>query len=256
VARSVDLDRPRGIRGLDRALSDNPLLAARLRIAFVLVLLAATAGAFVVAEHLKLEPAALKGVRVTKLFSPVCRCSTELGTVQFHLRKPDDVKVEILDSSSRVVRVLATGAHVGSTPVDFRWDGRNARGAVVPDGEYRPRVILAGTARRFELASTIEVDSTPPRVVVASARPKTISIASKGPHAITIRYRVSEPTVTMLYVDGVRSVRVRGTKPVHELRWRGRVRGQPRRGQRRLEVVSRDLAGNVAHAPPILVTVR
>ena len=247
------LDPPRAVREAPPAESRALFRERWLRLGLVLLLLCATAIAFAVAEHLKLERSPIRGVRVTKLISPVCRCASDRAQIRFRLRKADNVDVRIVDANGRLVRRLATGVRVGTTFSDFEWDGRNDQGSVVPDGSYGVRVYLLGK-RKFDLATPIAVDTKPPHVTVISARPRSIS-PQRG-ESVTIRYRVSEPAVTMLFANGIRVARVRGTRLAGKIVWRGRVRGQVRQGRQRLEVVSRDLAGNLSRSLPFAVRLR
>jgi len=217
-----------------------------LRLPFVLLLLVATAGAFAAAQHLKLEPTPLRAVDVTKLFSPVCECGDRLAEIRFRLRRNDRVTVVVTDAAGTVVRHLVSSERVGKTPVRFTWDGRTDAGAVVPDGQYGPRIHLADYGRTFELPNRIEVDTTPPQVRIVSAGPRTISPDGDG-HAdrIRIRYSVDEPAVARLYVDGSPRVRVRGLPLAQKIDWSGRIAKRVRVGTQRLAVVARDEAGNV-----------
>ena len=54
----------------------------------VLVLLTATATAFVVTQHLKLEPSPISQTHVDKIFSPVCECDTNAAHIDFTISRP------------------------------------------------------------------------------------------------------------------------------------------------------------------------
>src|SRR5207247_2927268 len=99
-----------------------------LRLPVVLLWLVATGAAFAAAQHLKLEPTPIRGVHVTKLFSPVCECGDRLAAIRFRLRRSDRVSVLITDSAGHVVRHLVAGEQVGKTPVRYTWDGLNDAG--------------------------------------------------------------------------------------------------------------------------------
>ena len=220
-----------------------------LRLPVVLLLLVATGAAFAAAQHLKLEPTPIRGVHVTKLFSPVCECGDRLAAIRFRLRRSDRVSVLITDSAGHVVRHLVAGEQVGKTPVRYTWDGLNDAGEMVADGKYAPRISLVGDGRTFDLPNRIQVDTTSPRVRVISARPTTISPDRDG-HAdyIRIRFAVNEPSMTRLYVNGVPRVRVRGLPLRGKIDWSGRINGRVRAGRQMLAIVARDRAGNVSRA--------
>ncbi len=222
------------------------------------VLLLATAGAFVVAEALKLEKAPITGIRVDKRFSPVCGCATSRARMTFRLRRADHVTVSLLDSNDHVVRTLVSSRRFGKGRVRFMWDGRDDAGRLVRDGDYRPFVDLADAGRSFDIPNLIRVDTTAPEIVVARAGPRTISPDRDGrADRIRIRYRLDEPAYTALYVDGVRRVLIHGTPLAQKLDWNGRVGGRAALGRHRLTVFARDLAGNVSRTKrPIVLRVR
>jgi len=220
-------------------------------------LLVATAAAFVVIEALKLEKSPLGGTRVTKLFSPVCGCSTSRARITFRLRHNDRVTVSILNPSGAVVRTLARTKPLSKGSATFTWNGRNNSGRLVRDGLYEPFVDLAAAARSFDLPNEIQVDSTPPRLTIVSARPRVIRGKRDGrADKVRIRFRVNEPATTSLRVDGIRRLLLRGTPLAQKLDWNGRADGRLLVGRHRLVVVSRDLAGNVTRSRPIAVVVR
>ena len=67
-------------------------------------LLGGTAAAFAVTQGLKIEPSPILAPHIDKVFSPVCDCDSRVATIQFKLRKPDRVRLEIVDSDGDVVR--------------------------------------------------------------------------------------------------------------------------------------------------------
>ena len=215
--------------------------------ALVAALLVATSAAFVVTEKLKLTRNPIMGPRVDKLFSPVCDCATDTASITFRLREPDRVTVDVIDSRGDVVRELARRRPQGRAAVSYVWDGRDASGAVVEEGAYRPRVHLDRARRTIVMPNPIRVDVTPPRVVSFTARPLVISPDGDGrSDRAKIRYRVSERAVVELYVDGTRAIRKLGTRPRGTMSWSGVAGGEPLpEGVYTLRLVARDVAGNL-----------
>ena len=213
--------------------------------ALVAVLLAATGLAFLHTESLKLETSPIRQTRVTKVFSPVCRCDSNKARIAFRLAKPDVLTVTISDSSGRDVRRLATN-RPSSGRVSFLWGGRDARGRVVADGFYRARVRLELQEETFVLPNLIRVDSRRPELQVVSVQPRIFSPDGDGrSDRIIVRYRVDEPARALLSVDGVQRVVGASLRPTGELEWFGNVGGvslPPRRY--RLALAAVDLAGN------------
>jgi hypothetical protein len=62
-------------------------VSRHLRTVLVLLILGATAAAFVVTEDLKLEPDPLARPRIDRTFSPVCDCDQATAQIAFRLRE-------------------------------------------------------------------------------------------------------------------------------------------------------------------------
>ena len=213
--------------------------------ALVAALLVATGLAFLHTESLKLETSPIRQTRVTKLFSPVCRCDTSKARIAFRLAKPDVVSVSIVDTSGSDVRQLAF-ERPRSGRVAFLWNGRDDEGQVVPDGSYRARVRLDLIEKTFLLPNLMRVDTRKPVAQVVSVRPRVFSPdGDRRADRIVVRYTVDERARGMLYVDGIRLVVGASLKPAGELRWYGMVDGRSLPARRyALAVAAADQAGN------------
>ncbi len=224
-----------------------------LRTILVLLILGATAAAFVVTEDLKLEPDPIARPRIDRTFSPVCDCEQQTARIAFRLREEDDLTLTIADENGQEIRTLLRDAHFRPGEHQFGWDGRDAQGRPVPEGVYRPRVELGRLGRVIEFARGIRVDVTPPRIQVRNVSRRVLSPDGDGRgDAITIRYVVSEPAHALLLVNGKRRVRTR-------LRTQGAIRWAPDRlrpGLERVQLVAVDAAGNRAAGKPFFVQVR
>jgi FlgD Ig-like domain len=215
--------------------------------ALVAALLAVTAVAFVTTERLKLTPSPIIGTRVDKVFSPVCDCDTDTATISFRLREREVVSVQIVDGGGNRVSELAREQPAARGRVTFFWDGRDNAGRVVPEGSYRPRVELQRERRTITLPNPIQVDVTPPRVRLLSARPRVFSPdGDKRADRVIVRFRSDERASGSLLVDGVQSVRLRGKTRAGRIDWFGTVAGEPvDAGVYALSVIARDAAGNL-----------
>jgi hypothetical protein len=213
----------------------------------VAALLVATSAAFVVTEKLKLTRNPIVGPQVDKLFAPTCDCATGSALIEFRLRNPDRVSLQIIDAGGDVVRELARSRPQGRAPVSYVWDGRDGRGEVVAEGTYRPRVHLDRQRRTIVMPNPIRVDRTPPRIESFTARPLVISPDGDGRFdRAKLRYRVSERASVELYVDGVRALRKSGTRQAGTMDWFGVAGGEPLpEGRYTLRLVARDVAGNL-----------
>lgn len=235
------------------------LLAERRATILVILLLAATAAAFVRAEDQKLEPSVIETVEVDpRLISPTCRCETASVSIEVELRRPSAVTVAIVNEEGDVVRDLA----VRETPLEHvstRWDGRDDAGNVVPDGRYRPQLRVVRDGRTFLLANRVEVDTRPPRATVVSALPEVLTPDGDGrSDRVEVVYRLSERAQPLLFVNGI--VRVRGYSRRREgkLNWYGRRRGRALPpGKYELQLAARDAAGNLGPlGRPVTIRVR
>jgi hypothetical protein len=228
-------------------------LRRHFRTILVLLILAATAAAFVVTEDLKLEPDPIARPRIDRTFSPVCRCEQQTARIAFRLREEDDLTLTIADENGREIRTLLRDAHFRPGDHQFGWDGRDQQGRPVPEGVYRARVELGRLGRVIEFPRGIKVDLTRPRVQVESVSRRVVSPDGDGRgDSIRIRYAVSEPAHGLLLVNGRRRVRTR-------LRSQGTIHWAPgrlRAGLERLQLVAVDAAGNRGVGQPFYVQVR
>ena len=210
------------------------------------MLLGATAAAFVVTERLKLEPSPITHVFVTKVFSPTCECDTDLGVIAFRLRKANRVTLAIADHGRHTIRTLVGPVARHRGEFSATWDGRDADGAVVPDGVYRPLVHLRH--RTILMPNSIRIDTTPPRVRVTSIAPRVLGPGER----MRVRYALSEPAHAYVFLNGRKIVVGRSTQPLWKLEWRTRARP----GKYHVTVAARDIAGNLSDATkPVLVIV-
>jgi hypothetical protein len=213
-----------------------------------LLLIVATATAFAVTQRLKLEPSPISQTRVSDVFSPVCRCASKAASIEFSLRKADDIRVAVRTGSGEVV--------VGEGPfaqgdVHVRWDGRDASGELVPDGIYYPFVQLQRAGRTIDLPNPIRVDTIRPTIRFTSLRPR---IFRPGTEKLKVTYTVSEHAHALLFVDGRRRVFTYSTRLRGRLQWYGKVNGRAiRPGRHKLKLVAEDLAGNRSAPTPFVV---
>jgi hypothetical protein len=168
----------------------------------VLALLGCTAAAFAVTENLKLERSPVFDTRVGKIIAPDS-LSNSTVPIQFQLRKPDRVTLEIVNGTGDTLRTIARNRPVPRGTLLFSWNGRNDAREVVPDGTYRPRVHLAREHRTILLPNPIRMDATPPFVKLDSIRPRVFSPDGdfRG-ELVRVKYRTNEQARVILYVDG------------------------------------------------------
>ena len=210
------------------------------------MLLGATAAAFVVTERLKLEPSPITHVFVTKVFSPTCECDTDLAVVGFRLRKAERLTLSIADKGRHTIRTLVGPAERRPGGFSATWDGRDADGAVVPDGVYRPLVHLRH--RTILMPNRLRVDTTPPRVRLRSLGPRVLAPGKR----LRVRYVLNEPAQVYVFLNGRRVVLGRSTRERWKVEWP--ARGGP--GTYLVTVAARDVAGNLSDATrPVTVVI-
>jgi hypothetical protein len=206
----------------------------------VAALLVATATAFAVTEHLKLEDSPVIKTTFPQLFSPKL-VEERIG---FRLRREEDIQLDIADSKGTIVKHGVGSGVFGQAYHQFAWDGRDDSGRIVPDGTYHVELTLKDEDRTIEFPRTITVDSTPPTMPFLDIRHQVFSPDGDGrADRVDFKYRFNEPAWAILYVDGKR-VGISGRrKPVGVYPWYGRGK---KPGEYRLALVAQDLAGNKA----------
>ncbi len=217
----------------------------------LLGLLVLTAAAFAITEHLKLIKSPIYGTQVTnrdgvptKVFSPVCRCPNSAVRLRIRLRHHDHVTVTIVDDEGHKVATIASSASLGArAPQHFVWDGRTADGNLAPDGVYHPWVHLASSRHTFKFLNNITLDTTPPRVVSASAA-KTILFGGGG-RTVAISASFNGPAHAVVYLGRRRIIVSHHARSPNTVKWAGTVGGSPLpAGTYVLSVGGRDIAGN------------
>ena len=237
-------------------MDSSPLL----RSVFALLVLA-TVAAFIVTQSLKTdEPVVLRfAVASPSAFSPNGDLTQDSLRVGFDLSEPAEVSFSMLDEEGNEVRRLVDDRRLaGDTKHRFAWDGRDDDGKVVPDGEYRMRVVRRKEGRAVDSFKEVDVDTEPPKLAVTSASPGVVD-PGDGPVRIRVGYAGpvnALPEFRVYRTEGgpvrvVRRFRGDGTKTGF---WDGSVISGDAAvdGSYTFQVRVRDKAGNAALAPPRL----
>jgi hypothetical protein len=218
----------------------------------VVCLLAATATAFAVTEHLKLEDSPVLSTSIDHLVSPVCTsCPPKAREVKiaFRLRREENIRLDVVDSHGTVVRRGVGSGVFGQAYHQFAWDGRDSAGHVVPEGIYRAELTLEDESRTFEFPDVIRVDSTAPKIEDIKPRHSVFSPDGDGrSDRVDLRYRFSEPAYAIVYLDGKRLPgRSYRRRPAGTIQWYGlrNGKGLPP-GSHRLALAAQDPAGNLS----------
>jgi flagellar hook assembly protein FlgD len=126
-------------------------------------------------------------------------------TVSFTLSTRGSVAVEVIDSTGKVVRTLASSLAYRTGRVNLIWTARDSAGRLVRDGRYRIRVTAASPGQQARKSRSVVVDRTLGHLVVAptpfspnaDGRLDTTAISFRLAHQADVRVRI---------VDGDRTV--------------------------------------------------
>ena len=234
-------------------------------IALAVGLLAASAGAFVLAQVLKLERSPIEAVRVdptpnhgrgvldrhdSALFSPLCsEPCFKSAQVRFRVHTSGPVRAQVIAPGGPVVRDLGRLPHPGGRAV-ATWNGRGAAGRLARDGSYRLRVQVSG--RTIDLLNPLVLDTV---VRIAGTNvsrrvfsPDCDSYADRV--IVVVRGREQLVRLVLEVRRGgqlVRTVRVGRRARALAVAWPpyegGRCRTAPD-GTYQLRVIARDVPGN------------
>ncbi|MGZ8634080.1 MAG: FlgD immunoglobulin-like domain containing protein [Solirubrobacteraceae bacterium] len=237
---------------------------SRLRAGVFAVLVIATFGAFFVAQRLKNAPPVLGQIGVRGVFSPNGDGRFDVTRLTFRVKETDNVSVAVLDANGDQVRELLGGRHVAKgTLVRLKWDGRADDGTRAPDGRYRYRITLQHEGRSVLLASSVRVDTTPPRPSVTSIGPRhefgPELLPTQGGGAVVVHLQApGRKPVVRLFKTGPGPTRlVLEDRSLQDgatvWRWNGLTpSGRPvSPGTYLVAIETRDVAGNRGLSPPL-----
>ena len=179
-------------------------------------------------QRLKLEPSPISQTHIDKTFSPVCRCASRVAHIDFSLRRADHLRVAIR-IDGREVTIANRDSPKGRVRV--QWEGRDAGGALVPDGIYYPVVQLRRAQRLIDLPNPIRVDTVKPTIAI-------VGVQKRSNKTIFV-YRTSEAAHALLFANGRRRVFTYSTRRHGRLPYYGKLTQRSR-----LTVEAEDLAGN------------
>lgn len=229
-------------------------MARVLSTAIVLVLLAATAIAFVLTESAKLEKSPIYATHLTDpIFSPDGTLHPE-ANLDFRLRKAERIEVWIeSEGGDRQRTLLAPRSFRRGATVRVAWNGIRDDGTSSPDGVYLPVVKLPH--RTIVLPNPITLDTKPP--VITVKRPQHPILSPDGDRhgdRFVTTYHLSERGQARLNVALKRVWLTQCCKPVGTLVWNGKFGAKPAKpGQYLMTAQGRDLAGNVSKPFPFAI---
>jgi hypothetical protein len=223
--------------------------------AFVLLLIAATAAAFALTQHAKLERSPIYAPHIDAVFSPNGKVKP-VANIAFRVRPSERIDVWVQNSKGhRVAMLLANRAVHANALVQLVWDSITPSGLAVPDGVYRPVVKLLRSHRTIVLPSDIRLDTRPPVITVHRPQYPIISPDGDGrADVFRIPYRLDEPAHAILLLRGRQIVFTRGQKLTGVLVFTGRSKGKPLPpGRYVLAAAAQDIAGNRSMGFPFAI---
>jgi hypothetical protein len=220
-----------------------------------LALVAATFGAFFVAQRLKGSPPVVQ-LEGQRWFSPNGDGRKDRAELTLRVRESDTLTADLIDATGTPVRRLVTERAIRpSSPVRLRWDGRTDDGLIAPDGVYRIRGSLLGQGRSVINPKLITLDTTPPRPRVSRITPGQV-VGPKAPEMAIRVSGISRRSATRFRVirtdAGAAQLVAKGRRAPGLRRWiwNGRSGGAPvPAGVYVVQVRVRDRAGNVGSNP-------
>lgn len=233
------------------------------------LLVCATFAAFFAAQSLKTSPPRVQDLTVNEFFSPNQDGRFERTRASFVLKRTDEVTATVVNRAGDDVRVIARDRTLAvGERLRVVWDGRDAGGAMAPDGVYRIRLNLRRQGSAIVLPRNIVKDTTPPKILVTSIGPqadkvprpeqlprpdgKPARVSFQAPDANNPR---KEVLVFRTDVSPVRAVFDEPVKLADDARtweWDGTVDGRRVAAGTYVVIVrARDRAGNIGSSAPI-----
>jgi hypothetical protein len=222
-----------------------------------LALVAATFGAFFVAQRLKSAPPVIRFEGPPPDFSPNGDGRQDVAVFALRIGVADDATVDVVDVNDQPVRRLAENVPVRPGKLlHLRWNGLTDAGTRAPDGPYQIRVALRRRGRSVVISKPMALDTTAPKPVVRALLPSNVLGPVPGPVRVFVRH-VSDAFPTQFAIlrtdrNTPQVVATFSAPPgAHRAVWDGRVSGggPAPPGVYLVRVSVRDRAGNVGVVP-------
>jgi hypothetical protein len=124
-------------------------------------------------------PPIITRFKSTVVFSPNDDGRRDAATVLLRVRERSEVTLEVRDGD-RLVRGLIVGETLPRGPHTREWDGRDDRGARVPDGTYSLRLRARSGEKLFNVSRTVTVDTERPGITRFEVRSGALQRRQRG----------------------------------------------------------------------------
>jgi hypothetical protein len=220
-----------------------------------LALVAATFGAFFVAQRLKGSPPVVQ-LHGQRWLSPNGDGRKDRARIVLRARESDVLTADLIDEAGNPVRRLVTERPIRpSQPIRVTWNGRTDQGGIAPDGVYRIRATLLDQGRSVVNPRLITLDTEPPRPRVEAIRPGQV-VGPQAPEMSILVSGISQRSATRFRVIrtdmAAPQLVAKGSRApgLRRWKWDGRSGGRPvPPGVYVVQIRVRDRAGNVGSNP-------
>jgi hypothetical protein len=211
----------------------------------LVALIAVSTAAFLRTQQLKLTKSPVARPKIKQSFSPACSANSpqchKRAILVFRLRKPERISLSIVRAGDgALVRGLLGNEQRPAGVVRVVWNGRDDKGAVVPDGRYELAVHLGAADRTITIPDPIRVDTRPPAVDITSV--------DRGRKRTRLHFLASEPARTYRLITA-RGRTISDGRTWNRTSWTFAKKAYPR-GVYTVTIYAEDSAGNRTTSPP------
>src|SRR5689334_14048098 len=124
-------------------------------------LVGAVAGGVAIERGVRSTAPLLSAVHVDRVVMPLCNCPRGTAHFQFRLARRTRLSVEVLTAGGRVAARVVRNRLAGPGVVRLAWRGRTLLGRALPDGSYRPAIVMPLLGRTIRLRARITLVDGP-----------------------------------------------------------------------------------------------
>jgi hypothetical protein len=126
--------------------------------------------------------------QATRLFSPDGDGRREVAKVNVRLAQTSAITVDVQRDGEQVARIVSAERHPRGW-VRAEWDGRDADGRPVPDGDYALKLRVRSGQKQFNTTRAVKVDTEAPRAASVTVGSATLGEPGRGECRIAVTSR-------------------------------------------------------------------